>query len=136
MHTLQSLVSELTSMEHALTELGFQSADSDLSLHWGHSSPLRITLAYYCNGEPQNWDRTARTETDEALTELLAAAWTHIRQLKTPEQLARELFLHEFGRTLDKARDLGFGVEFLNPLEASMRQLSENILEDKSGELG
>lgn len=136
MHTLQSLVSELTSMEHALTELGYLNADADLNLHWSHVNPLRITLEYRCNDEPRSWYLNATAETDEALTELLAAAWEHIRQLKSPEQLARELFLHEFGRTLDKARDLGFGVEFLNPLEESMRKLSENILEDHSGERG
>lgn len=134
MHTLQSLVNELTAMEHALNNLGFQAADSDLVLHWSHGSPLRLSLNYVCNGEAQAWSLHGEDETDEALTGLLEEAWKYIRGLKTPEQRARELFLHEFGRTLDKARDLGFGVEFLNPLEESMRKLSENILEDHSGE--
>lgn len=134
MHTLQSLVTELTSMELAITELGYQAADSDLNLHWTHGSPLHLSLYYVCNGEAQAWSLNAEEETDEALTALLEEAWKYISGLKTPEQRARELFLHEFGRTLDKARDLGFGVEFLNPLEESMRKLSENILEDHSGE--
>lgn len=134
MHTLQSLVSELTAMEHALTELGYQAADSDLNLHWSYGSPLRISLNYVCNGEAQAWSQNGEEETDEALTAIIEEAWKYIRGLKTPEQRARELFLLEFGRTLDKARNLGFGVEFLNPLEESMRKLSENILEDHSGE--
>lgn len=134
MHTLQSLVTELTAMEIAITELGYQAADSDLNLHWSHGCPLRLSLYYVCNGEAQNWSRDQEDETDEALSELLSEAWKYINGLKTPEQRARELFLREFGRTLDKARDLGFGVEFLNPLEESMRKLSENILEDHSGE--
>lgn len=134
MHTFQSLVTELTSMELAITELGYQAADCDLNLHWTHGSPLRLSINYVCNGEAQAWSRHGEEETDEALTGLLEEAWKYIGGLKTPEQRARELFLREFGRTLDKARDLGFGVEFLNPLEESMRKLSENILEDHSGE--
>lgn len=128
MHTLQSIVSELTSMEHALTERGYLNADADLNLHWSHGSPLRLSLDYWANGESSHWNETRRTETDEALSELIAAAWEHIRELRSPEELEREAFLLEFGRTLDKARDLGLPVEFLNPLEESMRKLSENIL--------
>lgn len=137
MHTLQSLVSELTAMEHAITNLGFIHADSDLSLHWSDGNPLRLTLSYAApSGEPFHWSENRQTETDEELTSLLSEAWDHIRGLKSPEQSEREAFLKEFGRTIDKARGLGFGVEFLNPLEATMRKLSENILEDHSGGRG
>ena len=133
MHTLQSIISQLTSMEHAITELGYQGADSDLNLHWSALSPLYLALRYSADGEYFNQTFARPGETDEDLSGLLAEAWDYIRQLKTPEQAKREAFLHEFGRTIDKARDLGLSVDFINPLEDSMRQLSENILEDHSG---
>lgn len=132
MHTLQSLVSELTAMEHAINNLGFQAADSDLNLHWSHGNPLHISLTYIANGAPLGFYETRQEETDEALSALITAAWDHIRNLKTPEQLAKEAFMLKFGRIIDEARELDLPVEFLNPLEESMRQLSTNILEDHS----
>lgn len=128
MQTFQSVISRLTAIEHTLTGLGYNYPAADLSVHWTDSIPLRLRVAYKAGTEYLSEVFDAREETDEALGKLLEAAEAWAKNLPSPEDRAKEAFLLEFGRTIDKARDLGFSVDFINPLEESMRKLSENIL--------
>jgi hypothetical protein len=128
MHTLQSIISRLTTIEHILTGLGYAAVDTDLNVHWTTGTPLRLRVEYLAGSEYLSEIFDAPEETDAALSAILEAAEAWAKNLPTPEERARHAFLLEFGRTIDKARDLGLPVEFLNPLEESMRKLSENIL--------
>lgn len=131
MLTIQSVISEVTAMEHALTEMGYYAVDADLNLHWADHVPVQLLLAYSPNTEMRP-RFTAREETDEAVSAVIAEAWAHIRAMPSVEEAKRRTFLHNLGRVIDEGREIGFETEFLNPLEESMRKLSENILEDRS----
>ena len=48
------------------------------------------------------------------------------------EERLKQDFVKSLGKLIDKGREIGIDVDFINPLEASMRKLSENILEHTS----
>lgn len=68
---------------------------------------------------------------DNAMTEALA--W--IAQIPSQAEREHNAFVRQVGRLIDSGRDLGIDVAFLNPLTDMMTRLSENILEDKRGQL-
>lgn len=132
--TIQYLISELTSMEHALCENGYINADTDLYVHYGDYAVTKIKICYSApSGDTQYKSFQSDKESNEVYAELLEQAWTFIKGLPSPEEAARRDFLAKLGRLIDQGRELGLETDFLNPLEASMRKLSENILEHKPG---
>jgi len=68
---------------------------------------------------------------DNAMTEAL----TWIGQIPTQAEREHNAFVRQVGRLIDSGRDIGIDVAFLNPLTDMMTRLSENILEDKRGQL-
>ena len=64
----------------------------------------------------------------DSFEEALADAMTFIGNLPDPLEHKRQDAVKSLGITIDKCRDAGFEVDFLNPLTEAMRKLSENIL--------
>ena len=58
---------------------------------------------------------------------LRARAW--IESQKTPDELRKEKFIAQLGRVIDEGKEIGFDVDFMNPLVETMKRLSENVLE-------
>jgi len=74
--------------------------------------------------DPDVWLDTAMTE-----------ALTWIAQIPSQAEREHNAFVRQVGRLIDSGRDIGIDVAFLNPLTDMMTRLSENILEDKRGQL-
>lgn len=55
-------------------------------------------------------------------------AWKFTDKLPDPDDQRRQAFMRELGRVIDRGREIGIEVDYLNPLEQAMRQLSENII--------
>lgn len=58
-----------------------------------------------------------------------------ITQIPSKAERDHNDFVRSVGRLIDKGREVGIDVNFLNPLTDMMMRLSENILEDKRGQL-
>lgn len=65
---------------------------------------------------------------EDTLHASLLAAEEHAANLPTPEQTRLNEFMALLGKTIDLGKDNGVDVEFLNPLTATMKRLSENAL--------
>lgn len=57
-----------------------------------------------------------------------------VMALPNKEDRNKQSFMAELASVIDKGKDLGIDVEFLNPLIEQMRSLSENIITDKRGQ--
>jgi hypothetical protein len=57
-----------------------------------------------------------------------------IDALPSAEEVAQRAFLRQLGELIDKGRDLGIDLDFINPLSETMRRLSENVITDRSRE--
>lgn len=66
--------------------------------------------------------------------EIFDAVTKMVRSLPNKEERNKQAFMAELASVIDKGKDLGIDVEFLNPLVEQMRSLSENIITDKRGQ--
>ena len=73
-------------------------------------------------------------DTDTWLSDTFAEAAEWIRSIPTKAERDHNDFIRSVGRLIDKGREVGIDVNFLNPLTDMMMRLSENILEDKRGQ--
>ena len=77
---------------------------------------------------------TVFTEGNETLNEQLVRLHKQVATIKPVAEQRRLDFVEKFGRMIDEAREVGMEVDFINPLTEMMKKLSENALENKSGE--
>lgn len=68
---------------------------------------------------------------DESMGDAFRQLEAAIDKLKTPAELQREEVVKDLGALIDKARDVGMDVDFINPLTEQMKRLSENVVTDQ-----
>ncbi len=76
----------------------------------------------------RNFQSTYRSFTEDTLEGSFLIANEYVENLPTPEQTRLNEFMALLGKTIDLGKDNGVDVEFLNPLTATMKRLSENAL--------
>ncbi|BBU58542.1 hypothetical protein KU6B_48070 [Mameliella alba] len=64
----------------------------------------------------------------------IAALMAKVAALPDPEIAALHEFQHDLGKLIDKGRDLGIDVKWLNPITETARELAENILTHEAAE--
>lgn len=130
--TASYLRDQAIQIEHALTEMGMTSVDCEIRLNYSVYTEANVSLKFYALDEYQSRGFSAVTIAD--LPEALTEAWTYVRGLKSAADLRKYAFMKRFSDVIAEARELDLPVDWVSPLEESMRKLSENILEDHSGE--
>jgi hypothetical protein len=63
------------------------------------------------------------------ISDSLVEAHTYIEGLKSKAELEHDEFMAMLGRVMDRAKDLGMGEHFINPLTDMMKRLASNALE-------
>lgn len=90
-----------------------------------------ITTTWKKPGAHADWDREYNCFVSGDFNEVLQQAVTFIHDLPSAEQSALHDFMGHLGRLIDKGRENGIAVDFLNPLLDTMKRLSENIITHK-----
>lgn len=130
--TEQEILVETQRLAAILTERGFYASEVVASIpgimeeDWVIRASARLEEDGFSNSIAEN------IFPDEGTGTLEEGFWmleTRLRNLKTPTELRQEKFLHRLGRLIDEGRELDLSVDFLNPLEETMKKLSTNILE-------
>jgi hypothetical protein len=67
----------------------------------------------------------------ETVAEAFDAATAFVAAHPTAEQARLNEFLRSLGKVIDIGREYGIEADYLNPLVASMKKLSENIITDQ-----
>lgn len=70
----------------------------------------------------------------ETPQEIIEKTKAFVMALPNKEDRNKQAFMAELASVIDKGKDLGIDVEYLNPLVEQMRSLSENIITDKRGQ--
>ena len=70
------------------------------------------------------------------VSEALDAARAIIAAMPDAETTRLNNFMGALGKVIDLGRDLGVDVDFINPLTATMKRLSENVITDQRGKGG
>lgn len=113
---------------------------SDKMLAKGMRSPA-ATVMLRSKGEPclhlswadksQRYGESYDSFSAATLAEAFNLAEEFVAARPPPEQARLNEFMGALGRVIDLGKDNGIEVEFLNPLVATMKRLSENIITDQ-----
>ncbi len=78
-----------------------------------------------------NGDYTLGTVVDETFEGVLSKAAEFVAELPHKSEMAKLDFQKNLAELIDKGNEIGIEVEFMNPLTATMKALSENIITDQ-----
>ena len=78
-----------------------------------------------------NGNYTLGTVSDETFEGVLDKAAEFIANLPSKSDMAKADFQKDLAKLIDKGSEIGIEVEFMNPLTAAMKALSENIITDQ-----
>lgn len=80
------------------------------------------------------WDTESEYCFGDSFVEASQKAIKFIAGLPSAEQAKLHHFMGELGKVIDGGRDAGIAVDFMNPLEATMKRLSENVITHQRAE--
>jgi len=83
---------------------------------------------YRAYGSP---NYTLGTVTDDTFEGVLAKAAVFVAELPSKSDMAKADFQKNLAKLIDKGNEIGIEIEFMNPLTATMKALSENIITDQ-----
>ena len=124
---------QLVKFEAEAADRGFPNANADFHINWvGEGYRLRFIL------------RNPRTEKQheksfggvsaplriQNLNEYIHEAFIWLETIPTPDQTREQDFLESLAKLIDEGKDIGTPI--LADLEATMKRLSHNILENQS----
>lgn len=128
---IQIIQARLDRMAVAMSEKGIRTPEATLRIESGDASPR----LYLSKADPKYSSGSITTVfeyfRDGTLAEKLDAADAVIAALPSPEEARRNEFMAALGKVIDLGRANGIELEYLNPLSATMKRLSENALTDQ-----
>jgi len=130
-YTIQEICRWAADLEVQLREKGMRSPDVEVVLNYSDFSPVRVKMNFFADQEfiTEHWN----ARDPSTLETIFLEVETYIDNLKSASQFRKEAFLQRFSDVIAEARELDLPIDFINPLEESMRSLSENIIEDNRG---
>jgi len=130
-YTIQEICRWAADLEVQLREKGMRSPDVEVVLNYSGFSPVSVKMGFFADQEfiTECWNACDSA----ALETLFLEIEEYIKNLKSASQFRKEAFLQRFSDVIAEARELDLPIDFINPLEESMRSLSENIIEDNRG---
>lgn len=113
-----------------LGDLGYIVSDCAIHINWlSHKFTFHIVFRATQHG--QQTTEFCGADTAEGAIE---QARKFINDLPSVEDKKREEFTRALGNLIDQGREVGVEVDFMNPLEAMMKKLSTNALENKNAD--
>ncbi|WP_022723387.1 hypothetical protein [Rhodopseudomonas sp. B29] len=89
----------------------------------------RFCIVFFLPKSAKNlWDRDISVFTGETFEEAITEARASIDAMPSPEQAKLNRFMASLANVIDAGRADGIDTDFLNPLVATMKRLSENAL--------
>lgn len=78
-----------------------------------------------------SYEMTHKSFRAATIESMLSAAEDFVRSIPDAEERKLTEFMGALGKVIDLGKDRGIDVDFLNPLTATMKRLSENIITDQ-----
>lgn len=115
----------------AMTAKGVSQASAEFDIK-SHRKEFAVILQWTNVEKTSVLDRTCyefiHSPTPE---EALDNADEYVAQLPTAEETRMKQFVSALAGVIDLGRENGVDVEFINPLKATMKKLSENVITDQ-----
>lgn len=122
--TEQEIHDEMVRLINTMTAKGLEHAGGQYTVRLHSEGQLFLHCGSTSKGDNQGKFFTGDTKF------MVAHEW--VADLKSGDDLKLECFIKDLGRLIDKGREAGIEVAFVNPLTELMKSLSSNILEKKN----
>lgn len=122
MHT-DHIQEEMDNLSRAMSAKGLRAPRAQVHIEANVAPCVFIRWGRY--GEP---DDNAEVIRNPDIRQAIEDAFTLIASLPNAEDRKRDEFLTALGRVIDLGRENGIEVDFINPLTATMKRLSENVI--------
>lgn len=128
----KEIQSRVDALAKAMTAKGVSQAGAKIQVS-SHEKELLVILSWVNTTKPDHrLDRNGyefiRASTPE---EALANADEYVAQLPTADETRMKQFMGALASVIDLGNQNGVDVEFINPLKATMKKLSENVITDQ-----
>ncbi len=125
--TPAAILANCQSLTTVISDLGFKRPEVSAFINFDAGEDFSVTVSMRVGDD---WNSSVSQYFHGAdFAELLSQARTWVYAQKTPEEIRKEKFIAQLGRVIDEGKEIGFEVEFMNPLIETMKRLSENVLE-------
>lgn len=89
---------------------------------------MHLTMKWKKYGAVSEWEQDYHVLAGNNFSECLKKAEDIVTGLPSAEQARLEQFMSKLGKLIDVGKEEGVSVDFLNPLLATMKRLSENVI--------
>lgn len=121
------ILSHCQHLTAVISDLGFKRPEVSAFINFYAGENFSVTVSMRV-GDDWNSSVSQYFHGDD-FAELLNQARAWVFAQKTPEEIRKEKFIAQLGRVIDEGKEIGFDVDFMNPLVETMKRLSENVLE-------
>lgn len=125
---IQEIQKRVDAIRAGMTAKGLARAKAEFEIK--SDAPSRLSLSW-TEGTASEWDNTYEFVHGETAEEIFAKTDEFIAGLPSAEETKLHEFMGALGKVIDLGRDRGIDVEFVNPLVATMKRLSENVITDQ-----
>jgi hypothetical protein len=126
--TISQLKAAIADIEDQLVSREMLSVYVDIELRTSDYRIGTLYLRYKTRDDAESQSKYFYAETWSDLGQAFADARAFVAALPSKEEIEHAEFMKMVGRAIDRGRDMGIDVQFLNPLTAMMEALATNAL--------
>jgi hypothetical protein len=126
--TIQHLKAAIANLEAQLIDREMLSVYVDIELRTSDYRIGTLYLRYKTRDDAESQSKYFYAETWSDLGQAFADARAFVAALPSKEEIEHAEFMKMVGRAIDRGRDMGIEVQFLNPLSEMMKALATNAL--------
>jgi len=128
--TPSEILGGLLLMQDRIKEKGYYMPSACIKINWlSFDLTLVIETQTEAGGGYEN--KYIHTSIENGFESLFVKADEYVSKMQSIQEAKRNDFIASIGRLIDKGREIGIEVEFMNPLTEMMGKLSTNIIEHK-----
>ena len=120
----EQIQQEIDRLVPGLIDKGLRNPRVSLEFHSGVTVPVVWIMHDTKGNAAKDWHRIVGDD----IPDILANAREFIADLPDPEEAKRQEFINSLAALIELGRENGIDLEFVNPLQATMKRLAENAL--------
>lgn len=132
MKEVKAIHDKCVEVEKKLSALGYITPECAAYIHWLNEG-CSFRISYKSSPDALQVSKFFQCGSDEDFSAAVEAMDSFIaNDLPSIEEQRMKEFIRKLSSVIEEGKNIGIDVDFINPLTSLMKQLSSNIIEDKS----
>lgn len=129
MTTTSEIYAAINPLPAMLAAKGKERVEVDVRIE--ANAGFSVTFRWKKFGTYADWENEYNCFLGDSFEQALTKATDFIKEMPSAEQSKLNHFMGKLGKLIDAGKDEGIAVDYLNPLLATMKRLSENVISYK-----